>query len=544
MAEWPIRVLVYGAGDAINGAGALDTQISAQISRLVQVVTNQYVAGVAQLDAARSPAWRLIMDPWGRYRPEQVPEFNTGDPDTLLRFVEWGMQVVPARRTVLVLSGHGTSWEEEIARQVLGMTRFRSPPQKETPRGVRRHARRLFGHEINEMGSMTRALLIDGNSRDYLSNAELAMVCERIASSLPERKIDVLIFDACLMSSWELLQEISGSVRTVVASIDELSAAGVDLSQPARALTEARGELDAPQIAAEFASRFTPQTSFDSCVAVDLSKPEWSLALNHFHNFATVLNGWVRSSPGNRETMRNALRLASSSLVKFSSGGLADAAALAQAVASIPGVPGECVQSINAAVAAARSCILGRRAGQDYQAATGLSLFAADSSTVYDTNRPEYLRLQFPNVTGWGSVLDAVYGRENVYTRFMQPTIPPTRGVEGLAAPAVAAQPEVGAPQPEVGAPQSEVAAPLPEEAVPSTEFLVSVRGVKLDPEVREGIEEAIRSVVLRVLGSAELRGELHIAPLRKFAKARGLELSPESTTGFVVQVGGEEPLH
>ncbi|HSP77989.1 MAG TPA: clostripain-related cysteine peptidase, partial [Myxococcaceae bacterium] len=506
----PIRMLVYGAGDAINGAGALDTQIHAQISRLLQVVTNQYVAAVAQLDAARTPAWRFLLDPWGRHRPMQVEEFNTGDPDALLRFVEWGMQVIPARRTVLVLSGHGMAWEDDLARQVLGtrsLTRLPSPPEKEAPRGVRHHTRRLFGHNLDKVGTLSRAVLIDGHSRDFLSNAELASACERIASRLPGGRIDALIFDACLMSSWELLQEVSDSVRTVVASVDELSAAGVDLAQPARALTEARGELDAPQIAATFASHFAPQTSFDSCVAIDLSKPEWSLALNHFHNFATRLNGWVRSAPGNRETVRNALRVAATSVVKFTSGGLADAAALAQAVEGMSGVPGECVQSLKAAVSTARSCVLGKQVGQDYQSATGLSLFAPNSATVYNTNRPEYLRLEFPNVTGWGSVLDAVYGRENVYTRFIQEAIPPTRGVAGLVAPTAEAQPE---------------------EALPSTEFLVAVRGVKLDSEVREGIEEAIRSVVLRVLGSAELRGELHISPLRKFAKEQGLELSPE----------------
>jgi hypothetical protein len=536
MAEWPIRMLVYGAGDAINGSGALDKQIHAQLSGLRQVVTNPYVAAVAQLDAANGPAWRLILDPSGRHQPTQVEEFNTGDPDTLLRFVEWGMHLIPARRTILVLSGHGTAWEDELARQVLGTaTRLPSlvqPAQK----GVRHHARRLFGHNLNTVGSMTRALLIDGNSRDYLSNAELASVCDRIAAQLPEGKIDVLIFDACLMSSWELLQELSGSVMTVVASVDELSAAGVDLSQPARALTEARGELGAPRIAAEFASRFTPQTVFDSCTAIDLSKREWNQALNHFHDFATRLYAWISSAPGNKEVMRNALRVATSSLVKFRSGGLADAAALAQAVGAMPGVPAECVQSINAAVAAAGACVLGKKVGRNYQSAMGLSLFAPDSETVYNTNRPDYLRLQFPNVTGWGSVLDAVYGRENVFTHFLQHAVPPTRGVEGVSAPPSAPQPAVeGAAQP----PASQ-----PDEAAPVTEFFVTIRGMELNPDMKEDIGEAIRGVVLRVLGNARLGGDLHISSLKKFARTQGIELPQDDVTGFVVQAGEDQKLH
>ncbi|MCY1079149.1 clostripain-related cysteine peptidase [Archangium lansingense] len=562
MNEWPIRILVYGAGDAINGAGALDTQIHAQISGLLQVVTNPYVAAVAQLDAANGPAWRLVLDPSGRHQPTQVEEFNTGDPDTLLRFVEWGMHLIPARRTILVLSGHGVAWEDEMARKVLGTaTRFASPVQP-TQKGVRHHARRLFGHNINMVGSMTRALLIDGNSRDFLSNAELASACDRIASQLPEGKIDVLVFDACLMSSWELLQELSNSVMTVVASVDELSAAGVDLARPAQALTQAQGQMDAPRIAATIASTFTPQTVFDSCAAIDLSKQEWTLALNHFHNFATRLHAWISSAPGNKEAMRNALRVAASSLVKFKSGGLADASALAQAVGAMPGVPPECVQSINAAVAAAGACVMGKKVGRNYQRAMGLSLFAPDSDTVYNTNRPDYLRLQFPNVTGWGSVLDAVYGRENVFTRFLQPAIPPTRGVEGVSAPPSAPQPTMGGAaqpptsQPTMGgaAPPSASqpmmggavppSAPQPEEAAPMTEFFVAVRGIELDPDMREGIEEAIRSVVLRVLGNAELGGDLHISSLKKFAKTQGIELPQDGVTGIVVQAGEDQKLH
>ncbi|HVG60556.1 MAG TPA: clostripain-related cysteine peptidase [Hyalangium sp.] len=523
MAEWPIRMLVYGAGDAVNGSGALDTQIQAQLSGLVQVVTNPYVAAVAQLDAANAPAVRLVLDPSGRHQPAQVEEFNTGDPDALLRFVEWGMQTIPAQRTILVLSGHGMAWEDELARKVLGTATRLPSLAKETPAGVNHHPRRLFGHGLNRVGNMTRAVLIDGNSRDFLSNVELASVCERIGSQLPQGKIDVLVFDACLMSSWELLQELSDGVMTVVASVDELSAAGVDLTRPAQALTQSQGQMDARGIAATFASSFTPKTAFDSCVAIDLSRQEWSLALNHFHNFATQLHAWILSAPGNQAAMRKALQVAASSLTKFKSGGLADAAALAQAVGAMQGVPGECVQSINAAVAAATACILGRKVGQSYQAATGLSLFAPDSDTVYNTNRPDYLRLQFPNITGWGAVLDAVFGKQNVYTRFIQQAIPPTRGLEGVAAQPMASQPM---------------------EAAQDTEFFVTVRGVKLDPEVKANIEEAIRAVVLRVLGSAELEGDLHISSLKKYAQTQGIELQQNGTRGFVVQAGREEPRH
>jgi hypothetical protein len=161
----------------------------------------------------------------------------------------------------------------------------------------------------------------------------------------------------------------------------------------------------------------------------------------------------------------------------------------------------------------------------------GLSVFAPNSETVYATNRPEYLRLQFPVVTGWGSVLDSVFGMESTFTRFIAPQAPAgagavTRGLLGAEAPASSAE----------GA--------SPEEAAQDTEFLVAVRGVKLDQAARDRIEDAIRGSVLRVLGGADLQGDLHISSLGRFAKARGIELSPGGATGFVVQVGGYEQLH
>jgi hypothetical protein len=526
MSQWPIRIMVYGAGDAINGVGALDSAIQVQLQRLAQIATNPNVAAVGQLDSSAVPSWRFVLDPSGRKQISmQLEEFNTGDPEVLLRFVEWSAALCPARRSILVMSGHGMAWEDEAARQVLGTRGLAPASEVRAVPGTRHHPRRLFGHNLNKMGALTRALLIDGNSRDFLSNAELGMACDRIAHMLGD-KLDVLVFDACLMSSLEIFQELSDSVRTVVASVDELSAAGIDLSRPVYSLSTAQGELEVRQIAATFASQFTPQTSFDSCVAVDLEGPAWASALNHFRTFSNLLLAWIQSAPGNVALVRNALQFASTSLVRYTSGGLADVGALATAMAAVPGVPAACVQSINTAAAALRSCILGRSVGRDYESALGLSVFAPNAPNVYNTNRPEYLRLQFPNVTGWGAVLDAVYGFQNVYTRILTPQVqPPVRsmGVEGHPPPATA---------------------PL-REGAQDTEFLVSVQGLALDAQARDGLDRAIRGAVLQELAKVDMTGTLHVSPLGQFAKAHGLNLQKDGTAaGIAVQADERKQLH
>jgi hypothetical protein len=422
MTQWPIRFMLYGAGDAVNGMGALDTEIQAQLSSLIRVATNPYVVAVAQLDSSSTPSTRYVLDPFGRQPISQFREVNTGDPAELLDFVQWSATLCPARRSVLILSGHGMAWEDEMAQNVVA-TRGLKPAAtavKSIPH-ARHHSRRLFGRNLSKTTAMTRAVLIDGTSRDYLSNAELGSVCYRIASMLGD-KLDVLVFDACLMSSWELLQELSGSVKTVVASVDELSASGVDLARPAYAFSTNGGEVEPKQMAATFAAYFTPRANFDSCIAIDLSGQEWASALAHFRIFANNLLPWLQASPNHAEAARGALKHAATSLAKFTSGGLGDVAALASAITAIPQIPGASAQSINAVVAALRSCILGRNVGRDYQSALGVSVFSPDSASVYKTNRSDYLRLQFPNASGWGPVLEVLHGSETT------PRLTPTSG--------------------------------------------------------------------------------------------------------------------
>src|SRR5262249_26493207 len=163
------RVMIYGAGEAIQRANALAPQIEAQLSRLQRIATNRYVAAVAQLDSSNAPTLRFVLDPWGRQPKQQVANVNTGDPAELLKFVTWGSSICPAERTVLVLSGHGAAWEDNLADQVLGIagaagTRV-STSVRRVP-GALHNARVVFGRDVSKWRAMTRAVLVDGGNRD------------------------------------------------------------------------------------------------------------------------------------------------------------------------------------------------------------------------------------------------------------------------------------------------------------------------------------------------------------------------------------------
>jgi cysteine peptidase C11 family protein len=408
--------MIYGAGDAINGVGALDNQIAAQLSSLSRVVTNRYVAATAELDSSSAPSLRYVLDPSGTQPVFQLPELDTGDPNALVDFVNWSAATCAAQRSILVLSGHGTAWEDQLARDVVGTRGLSSAPMSEVP-GALHHARRLFGRHVDKVAA-ARAVLVDGSDRDYLSNAELAAACDRIAALLGH-KIDVLVFDACLMSSWELLQEISGAAATIVASVDELSAAGIDIAQAATKFSTAQGLMDPGEMATAFVAGFLPRTAFDSCLAIDISNPAWMAAMTYFRTFSGSFLAWIQTNQTNAEAARGALKYASTSLVQYTTGGLADISALSAAIASLPGLSALCIQNLNAAVASLRACVLSKSVGRDYQLATGLSIFSPNSLNVYSTNRPDYLRLQFANASGWGPILDALYGFENAYGQYL-----------------------------------------------------------------------------------------------------------------------------
>lgn len=411
MDKWPMKLMVYGGGEAINGAGALSPSIMIQLKDLAQVCTNPFVASTAQLDASGGPTKRLVLDPSGRQPIYSLPNVNVGDPENLIDFFDWSENICPADRNVLVLSGHGAAWMDSQADMALGIASPAVIPSLNRVGPEKRalhHPRALFGNRISPSVSNTRALLIDGKSRDYLSNAELGNVCEKIATKM-DRQLDAIVFDACLMSSWEILHELKGATRTVVASIDELSAAGIPLSLAATKLTAQRGIMDSADIARTFAETFLPQADFDSCVAIDISAPAWGEALGHFEVCCSALLTWLSVDPTNSQALQKAMVTASSSLVQYQGRGLADIGSLAMALANLPSAPAAVKTSAALTATCLASCVIGHVSGIDYQRATGLSIFCPTSHTVFLANRTDYFHLKFAIATRWLAVLDDVF---------------------------------------------------------------------------------------------------------------------------------------
>lgn len=504
MSQWPLRVMIYGAGEAINGTGALSPQIQDQLKNLSAIATNRFVAAVAQLDSTNAATLRYVLDPQQKQPKISISDVNVGDPAALVDFSKWSAAICPAENSILVLSGHGAAWEDALVEQTLGASPESTRGLHALPKvaGALHHPRSIFGHDVNPVGSLTRAVLIDGSSRDFLSNSELGAACARI-SLLFERRIGILVFDACLMSSWEVLCELDDSVDVVVGSIDELSAAGIDLSSSVQEVSVNQGAFLASAVATLIVRNFRPAASFDSCVAIDLSRPAWCNAVSAFADFCSGLLTWVRGSQVNSSAVRVALDQASKSLVKFTGEGLADVGALRTAIEAIPNIPATVIRSLATAHNAVGDSVLAKSTGRDYLSATGISVFAPSSEPLYTINRPDYIRLRFSSRTGWSSVLDEIYGFSA-----------DARSIAVLSG-----------ERPGETTLTSDI-----------DQFLVSLGGLGLESDDLKQVERAIREAVLRMLSTLDLLNGVHIGVPSSNTRNmfRTLKL-PIDTAGLVV---------
>lgn len=96
---------------------------------------------------------------------------DQGDPQTLADFVRFATTHYPARRYALILHGHGLAWEG-------------------------------FGHDAN-------------HAQHHMTPTQIA---DALGAALPDRRLDLIMFDACLMGTVEVAAELRDRARYFLAS--------------------------------------------------------------------------------------------------------------------------------------------------------------------------------------------------------------------------------------------------------------------------------------------------------------------------------------
>jgi hypothetical protein len=247
-ASWTI--MVYLAGDNnLDGAGATD------LLEMKKVGSNAAINVVAQFDRAghKGTTKRYLLRK-GTTLPADVVgdlgETNTGDPGVLKDFLTWGIKTYPAQHYLAVLWNHGAGWDDSnlyagdyfsgeappavvhkgYTLDAKGSIATRAAPARKKKqaaavplaqvRAATRHGHRaLFRTTVHKM-AQSRAICFDDQAKDYLDNTEMKGVMLDIKKLL-KRKIDILGFDACLMSMLEVGYQVKGAAAYTVGSQEE-----------------------------------------------------------------------------------------------------------------------------------------------------------------------------------------------------------------------------------------------------------------------------------------------------------------------------------
>jgi len=171
--EWTI--LIYIAGD-----NSLTESADIDLLELERGVYCDKINTIIEIDRAypskETNTVVYIKNKDGLYKLKDLGELDTGDPDVLKNFILWGVSSFPAKRYGLILWGHGKSWNKNV----------------DLP----------FKFFANDFSS--------GNSIDVY-NGELR-------SAIPDSIFDFIIFDACMMGGIEVLSELTGKTKWIIAS--------------------------------------------------------------------------------------------------------------------------------------------------------------------------------------------------------------------------------------------------------------------------------------------------------------------------------------
>jgi Clostripain family len=244
-ADWTI--MVYLAGDNnLDGAGVAD------LREMKKVGSSPAVNVIAQFDRAgtRGTTKRFYLrkgTDLAKDSLQDLGETDTGDPKVLRDFFTWGVKHYPARYYLLVIWNHGAGWDDSnlyaahgdyfsgdpppIVRRGMVMDsrgsvakapsrrKARPVPMAQARSAVRRAHRALFASTVDTMVH-TRAIAFDDQAKDFLDNMELKRALADFRKLLGH-PLDIIGFDACLMSMLEVDYQIMNTARYAVGSEEE-----------------------------------------------------------------------------------------------------------------------------------------------------------------------------------------------------------------------------------------------------------------------------------------------------------------------------------
>jgi len=130
-------------------------------------------------------------------------EINMGDANTLNDFLKYCHTYRPGRQNMLIIGGHGSGWESysDLAIPIRGGSFIHTCSKTAA-----------FHHTV-----LSRAVNYDDLEADSITVEELRDVITRF-NGLNNKKLDILVFDSCLMMNFETMYQLKDAVKYFVGS--------------------------------------------------------------------------------------------------------------------------------------------------------------------------------------------------------------------------------------------------------------------------------------------------------------------------------------
>jgi len=243
--------MVFIAGDNnLDMAGTRDIE-----EMLAVAETGEHLNIIVQYDQSKgenSSTKRFIIQNGEKVLEEDIGETNTGDVNTLTEFLDWGMKKgFNDGRNIVILWNHGGGSSDDLPGyhnniKALGRSIERVKVSKSSgtlrpisanstmgdepslfPRRVRQA--RLKGFMEKDQGlkditdNLVKSILLDDESKDFIDNIELKEVFTTYG-----KKIDIIGFDACLMSMMEVVYQLRDHSEIIVGSEENEPSHGWD----------------------------------------------------------------------------------------------------------------------------------------------------------------------------------------------------------------------------------------------------------------------------------------------------------------------------
>lgn len=291
--NWTIMVFM-------NGDNNLEGDALMNFRQMASVGGNQNVNVVVQFDrimkyAHTQPDWaqtlRFVVKkdthPLPSDAVQDIGEADMGDPAVLSDFVKWAKTNYPAQHYMLVIWDHGEGWRlflTTLLNKQRAAVRSRSLPPADSAQAQIASAATLrhgFGAaDKNGMSAPLAAAPSDGyrsasndeTNNDVLYDREIE---DGLKDALQGAKLDVLAFDACLMSMVETGYAMRDSAKVLLASEELVPGPGWpydDVLSAIEAQNPADGTALARIVVSAYKARYQTVSPDTTYAAIDLSK--------------------------------------------------------------------------------------------------------------------------------------------------------------------------------------------------------------------------------------------------------------------------------